>query len=109
MNTQTQTQSKPAPVEVKPSEPTKLTAVVFVHPINFGSVSTSVRIGINCDTVTPVCFGAEGKWRAVGDGEASIGVVLRRKNFNRIQGKPGVDVSFVPWSNIAEMVYGYSE
>ena len=96
---------KPVAPPEAPTTPVKLVAVTFINPVSFGGVSQSVRLGINCDSVTPVVMGSHG-WRTVDDGEIAQGVVLRREKYDQVKRAKVVEQSFVPFGNVAELVYG---
>lgn len=90
---------------VKPTEHSKLVAVTFVQPIQFGGVSTAVRVGITVDSVTPARLNPEGRPRPIVEDEVATGLLLRRQ----IRGPKGNQVvtqSFVPMANVAEMLFG---
>ncbi len=93
------------PVEPKPVEHTRLVALSFIAPIQFGGVSTSLRIGHNVDSVTPARLWTDGRPRPIAEDEGADGLLLRRT----VRGPKGnmmVTQSFVPLTNVAEMLFG---
>ncbi len=100
------TTTPPPEMEVATPIVMKLVAVSFIHPITFGGVANSVRLGATCDSVTPVCWGKSGGWRELDDGELAQGLVLRRQKKDLVKNKMVLDQSFVPMSNVSEFVYG---
>ncbi len=91
--------------DVETTRPAKLVAVAFITPITFGGVSTSLRVGINVDSVTPCRLDALGRPVTVDPGESAVAICLRRAQHDRIKNREVVAISVVPLTNVSEFIF----
>lgn len=97
MNAQTQTQSSTHIVaKAEPKQDyLKISGVVFGRPVQFAGVQSSIQIGRNADSITPVRIENDGSAVQIEKGQRSDGMLIRYRGAQ----------CMVPWANIDELQY----
>lgn len=92
--------------ETKPAEARRLTGVAFVDAVGFG-VHKSFAIGQSCESIVPAALLPDGDWAGVDKGQQAVGIGIRRVESFGTERR--VSRYFVPFANVAELVYGFDD
>lgn len=88
---------------------TKLVSVSFVTSTPWNNETTTATLGPtgNADIIVPCRLNAKAQPVPIKDGEAAMGLLIRRRQHDRIRNRYVVTQTVVPWGNVRGL--GYAE